>query len=193
MAAHGARITFSKQCLLSRYCLVHFQLFITYHVWRRAHLADSGLITKLIHHFNQTISEERKNMVQVEPESLEIHRYRRKRSVLIWFLIFTATCIAGMILMTTLNNRPEVIEISTTTAMSTTTTTLTTTAPIDLAMLFLCTIDPRNWFYSILNMDKRAKKLNLKQHAPTDLQCWWVTDYVWHERSRRVFLLWSVI
>ena len=65
--------------------------------------------------------------------------------------MFVATCIAGMVTMATLNH--HVIKIPTTTAattpitsttpMSTNATKMTTTAPIYLAMLYLCTKDPR--------------------------------------------------
>ena len=72
--------------------------------------------------------------------------------------MFVTTCMAGMVTMTTLNNRPEVVKIHTppvattpinnTTSMSTNATTImATTAPTDFAMLFLCSTDPRNWFW----------------------------------------------
>ena len=75
--------------------------------------------------------------------------------------MFVATCMAGMVTMATLNNRPEVIKIHTTTTdriptnsttlisthattTITTSTTATTTTPHDLAVLYLCTFDYRN-------------------------------------------------
>ena len=96
--------------------------------------------------------------------------------MVIWFVMLVATCVAGMFTMATLNNRPDVTmmpEVTKTTAATTpisnttsvsiyatttaTTTTLTTktTAQPNVAMLFLSTFNPRNWFDLIRTSDAR--------------------------------------
>ena len=82
--------------------------------------------------------------------------------ILIWFVMFVSTCVAGTVIMARLNNHPGTVSINTTTTTTTATTAvtpsissaisttpkMTTTAPTYLAMLLLCTKQAGNWFES---------------------------------------------
>ena len=99
--------------------------------------------------------------------------------IIVWFVLICGSFVAGMVTMATLNIHHDIqmttsatppIENTTSTGISVTTTsptTLTTTAPTSLAMLFLSTQNPRNWFDLILSSDTKDQSKNwIKSHTP---------------------------